>query len=601
MFNFPDSNGASNTLKFYQGKRGADGPWGGGGSGGGVTAPGGEGAGSNGYGGNGGGTHTWGGGGGGASGFTLNEVSLYKTANGDDAWIAIAGGGGGGGASGEDGGAGNPAFNGGDGNEIGGNVKTWYPVAAVNTYPGLNGNPAPVSHSGYGSGGGGGSSVVGGNPDQYGGNGGTSTATAGEGGTQGNSTYKDGIGMSIFSSSHNPSYTGADGWGSVTYTSSQSAGAPPTQNITVSGTKTNTLTIRADSVLTRRLRCVVSHTSEDIPDITSDEVNFICQSTAGTNNIKIEVINPTSTATLLDHDLSNGSYTFNMVESSSTSTVLAYTLYSPDKNMDIEMDLYGGKGSNALNSHTGATNNGGQGGYSRIRFTLEKNVEHTITGLNEVINTPFVYRKAFLIACVGGGGDASVAGNADGGAGGGIGCDGADGEVWGGGGGAGGDSQGEGNLLTDGSYGSGFTSTDLTSIYYVPEPYPGDIQAEENNGGRTISCPKGVYWAQRAAPQCADIGGSLFRLADGTEVTNTAHIDRGYKAGYDIIQTAGAGATLSTVGGRGGNGASGGQGGSSNCGGGGGSGYTDGSVNIVDTQLGGSDGNSKVVVRLVVE
>ena len=590
MFNLPDSNGASNTLKFYQGKRGQDGIYGTGvadprGESGGI---GGAGAGSNSYGGNsGGGPPVWGGGGGGASGFTLNEVSLYKTANGDDAWIALAGGGGGGGAAGEDGGAGNAAFNGGDGNEIGGNVKTWYPVASVNTYPGFNGAPAPVSHSGYGSGGGGGSSVYGGNPAQTGGNGGTSTATAGEGGTQGNSTYKDGIGMSIFSSSHNPSYTGADGWGSVTYTSSQSAGAPPTQNITVSGTKTNTLTIKADAVLTRRLRCVVSHTSEDIPDITSDEVNFICQSTAGTNNIKIEVISNTSTATLLDHDLSNGAYTFDMVESSSTSTVLYYVFYSPDKDIEIEMDLYGGKGSDMQ------SNNGGQGGYSRIRFMIQKDIEHTISGLNEVINAPFVYRKAFLIACAGEGGHAGN--GAHGGNGGGVSVGGESG--WGlEGGQPGGEVVTAGNLTGNGIFGSNWIQpwNDL----YAPE----DVQAEENNGGRTITCPKGVYWKLQGVGQCADIGGSHFRLADGTEVTNTAIIDRGYKAGYDIIQTAGA--TLSTVGGRGGNGATGGDGGTGNNvvgqGGGGGSGYTDGSVTIVDTQQGGSDGNSKVVIRLVV-
>ena len=590
MFNFPDSNGASNTLKFYQGKRGQDGIYGTGvadprGESGGI---GGAGAGSNSYGGNsGGGPPVWGGGGGGASGFTLNEVSPYITANGDDAWIAIAGGGGGGGAAGNDGGAGSAGANGGDGNEIGGNVKTWYPVTAVNTYPGFNGSASPTSPSGYGSGGGGGSSVYGGNPAQTGGNGGISTPTAGEGGTQGNSTYKDGIGMSIFSSSHNPSYTGADGWGSVTYTSSQAAGAPPPQNITVSGTKTNTLTIKADAVLTRRLRCVVSHTSEDIADITSEEVNFICQSTTGTNNLNIEVISNTSTATLLDHDLSNGAYTFDMVESSSTSTVLYYILYSPDKDIDVEMDLYGGKGSDM------GANNGGQGGYSRIRFKMQQNIEYTISGLNEVINAPFVYRQAHLIACAGEGGHAGN--GAHGGNGGGVNVGGDSG--WGlEGGQPGGEVVTSGNLTGDGIFGSNW-------IQPWNDLYPADIQADENNGGRTISCPKGVYWALRAAPQCADIGDQQFRLADGTVVTNSSTlIDRGYKAGYDIIQTAGA--ALSTAAGRGGNGATGGIGGTGNNalgqGGGGGSGYTDGSVTVVDTQQGGSNGNSKVVIRLVV-
>ena len=57
-------------------------------------------------------------------------------------------------------------------------------------------------------------------------------------------------------------------------------------------------------------------------------------------------------------------------------------------------------------------------------------------------------------------------------------------------------------------------------------------------------------------------------------------------------------ATGSGDGGQGGNGATGGQGGASG-GGGGGSGYNDGSVTVVDTRLGGSTGNAKVVLRIV--
>ena len=44
---------------------------------------------------------------------------------------------------------------------------------------------------------------------------------------------------------------------------------------------------------------------------------------------------------------------------------------------------------------------------------------------------------------------------------------------------------------------------------------------------------------------------------------------------------------------------SGGNGGTSNSGGGGGSGYTDGSVTVVDADLGGSTENAKVVLRIV--
>jgi hypothetical protein len=88
----------------------------------------------------------------------------------------------------------------------------------------------------------------------------------------------------------------------------------------------------------------------------------------------------------------------------------------------------------------------------------------------------------------------------------------------------------------------------------------------------------------------------VFRLWDGTTVDNTADgITRGFKAGYNIMQTAARG---SGDGGAGGNGATGGNGGSSS-GGGGGSGYQDGSVTIVDNKLGGSTGNAKVILRVV--
>ena len=115
-------------------------------------------------------------------------------------------------------------------------------------------------------------------------------------------------------------------------------------------------------------------------------------------------------------------------------------------------------------------------------------------------------------------------------------------------------------------------------------------------GGQTISCTKGVYWAQQGVGACTDITGSTqFRLSDGTIVTNTASITRGFKAGYNIMQTA---SNRLGDGGGGGTGSTGGNGAASG-GGGGGSGYQDGSVTVVDTKLGGSTGNAKVVLRVV--
>jgi hypothetical protein len=46
----------------------------------------------------------------------------------------------------------------------------------------------------------------------------------------------------------------------------------------------------------------------------------------------------------------------------------------------------------------------GEGGYSKIRFTMKKDEEYILTGLFDAVNAPFLYRKATLIAVVGGGG-----------------------------------------------------------------------------------------------------------------------------------------------------------------------------------------------------
>ena len=200
--------------------------------------------------------------------------------------------------------------------------------------------------------------------------------------------------------------------------------------------------------------------------------------------------------------------------------------------------------------------------------------------------------KASLIATVGAGGNAGGTGGGangrKGGFGGGVDIEGQVGSGNNGGSGGGGQS-----ITGNGVFGSDFTASVV---------YPGDSQASSDGsggpGGRTISCTKGVYWAQQGIGACDDIGTGKFRLSDGTIVTNTVSgITRGYKAGYNIIQTGGV--SLTSNGGNGGCGVAGGSGTQNGSGGGGGgSGYHDGSVTVVDTRLGGSTGDGKVVLRL---
>ena len=123
-------------------------------------------------------------------------------------------------------------------------------------------------------------------------------------------------------------------------------------------------------------------------------------------------------------------------------------------------------------------------------------------------------------------------------------------------------------------------------------------------GGRTIPCARGVYWRNQGKSPCEDLGTIKFRTPDGTEISNTAEIARGYKSGYNIIQTKGRGGGDSgfAPSGNGGAGATGGDGGSGNVGasGGGGSGYTDGSVTVVSTTQGGSTGPARINIKLSV-
>jgi hypothetical protein len=67
-------------------------------------------------------------------------------------------------------------------------------------------------------------------------------------------------------------------------------------------------------------------------------------------------------------------------------------MYSPDKDLSVEMDLYGGKGAD----NSGYS--GGEGGFSRIRFTMEQNVEYVLAGMTDSVQTPISLQKS-IITC----------------------------------------------------------------------------------------------------------------------------------------------------------------------------------------------------------
>ena len=285
-----------------------------------------------------------------------------------------------------------------------------------------------------------------------------------------------------------------------------------TDDSTVSGSTTPNLTIsRPLGIYTLQVK--ISNLFASNSPIFSDSVNI--EFILPRRLINTELYDTTSsTAVLNSQDLLEGEIT--LLGQNQTSSTSLISLYAPEMDINVEMDIYSGSGIG-----------GAQGGYSRIRFLMKKNEEYTIAGLDSVNNCPFIYRKGTLIAVCGRGGDSSSNGN--GGAGGGINIAGASGS--GRGGGNGGQALAAGTLPPNGIFGS------LSSLTVISP----DTKATGQTGGRALPCPKGNYWLSQGKSPCSDVGISKIYLPNGTLVTNSASITRGFKSGYDIRQTAGQG------------------------------------------------------------
>ena len=357
---------------------------------------------------------------------------------------------------------------------------------------------------------------------------------------------------------------------------------------TISGANTNTLTVTTSSgtpAATSNVFVSVSHPSAGNSPVTSNTVTLSV--VAARQIINVETFNQTSgDASLSSYNIFNGELTIEQPPGAPQGT--AFCFYAPEKDVEVFIDLYASIGSN------NGGYRGGQGGVSTIKMTIQQNVEYVISPLPQVSGGAgvFLWRKASLIACCGGGGNAGSGGN--GGDGGAINVSGQNGS--GRGAGAGASRISEGSLPT--------TSGIFGSLVGGAIPLAsGDSNASGTSGGRALGCTKGgttgsnSYWMNRGYSPCQDVGRTKLINANGQVVpSSTDTIQRGHKVGYAIRQTAGRGLN---GGGNGANGATGGDGGTDGGGGGGGSGYTDGSVTVVATRQGGHPGQPKVVIRKV--
>ena len=257
-------------------------------------------------------------------------------------------------------------------------------------------------------------------------------------------------------------------------------------------------------------------------------------------------------------------------------------IYPTEKDVDVLITLGGSEGD------TKNGNRGGEGGLSSFRLTLNQDEEYfirlgvpySVGGSNDfggVVGgggASIFYRRANTVAVCGGGGGGGQ--NNRGGDGGGINLDGEDGV--GRNGGNGGVRFNIGELDEEGSYARTVNFND-TSAY----------TASSNNlaGGKLSTCTPGDYWANQGYSQCQNLGNIKYRNSSGTQITQTAQIDRGYKAGENFRRNGGNGS------GNQGGGGAGVEGGSAalsdGSGGGGGSGYSNGEITIISSTVGGNN------------
>lgn len=340
---------------------------------------------------------------------------------------------------------------------------------------------------------------------------------------------------------------------------------------TISGAQSSTMTISSNTTGSQSVKCIISHPTACNSPLVTNSANFTTVPVREILRV-LTVLQDQTVATIEDVNLFEREYT-NTGQANYPITLL----HALEKDINVEIELWGPSGLDNSGFR------GGQGGISIFRTTMKKDEEYVLTGFTQFNDggAVYLYRKASLIAVMGGGGNAGNRGN--GGDGGGINVSGGAGT--GTGAGAGGILYAPGTLPSNGVFGS----------TYGAQAIAPDSTAASPLGGRVLPCPRGNHYKFQGFSPCQDVGRVQFLIQDGRVVTNSDVINRGFKAGLGIRQTSGRGLN---GGGNGGNGATGGNGGNGGGGGGGGSGYTDGSITVISTRAGGNTGGGKMIIRL---
>jgi len=383
----------------------------------------------------------------------------------------------------------------------------------------------------------------------------------------------------------------------VEYVSSTegSGGSDVTVKTTISGSQTDSLTIKSDAVGIQTVRCLVKHPtaalnyaqvinpseSNDSDGLFSDGLlsvtrNFETISSVNSQQsfltyelVRDDDVNRFATG---EENLFLGPFGFNASKDNFDMT-RTITVFPKDENLAVKIQM-GGSAGQSFNG-----NSGGEGGVCVFTTTLLKNTEYTFklgvtveptSSIGRGGAGAYFYEKGrLLVACGGGGASGWYGGN--GGDGGGAGVAGASGS---------GQNRGTG--------GTKYNDGDLPAAGVLPSG---------ETGGKIESCTTGGYWNTQGYSPCSDLGQQQFILANGQINTSTATIERGYKAAdvnsdYGFRHNGGNSQVIGANGlfvGGGGSGAGGGNAASgADSGGGGASGYSNGSVTIISTQQGGN-------------
>ena len=335
----------------------------------------------------------------------------------------------------------------------------------------------------------------------------------------------------------------------------------------VSGSKTDTLTIKREEPALNRVYCEVSHPTAQPGIVTSTEAKLDVFSARAL--INYEKFGNGELYETGSRDIgASGGFTFPAVAERAARIII---LWSSEKDVDVKITMGGCNG----DSRNG--NRGGEGGLSVFKMTMKQDFEYVVKlGVTDSRGggarggnlggggLAVIYEKAKVLAVCGGGGGAGT--NGRGGDGGGVNVV---GENAPGTGGFGGAYIGVGELPPRGETQAGRTGDQ-------------DFDNDSSGGGRLSGCTIGLYYAGQGLAPCDDISTEKvpFRTNIGGIYSNTL-LFRGYKSGQGHRNNGGAG---SGNGGGGGAGARGGQG-SGQQGGGGASGYQSGQIELLPSSV----------------